>query len=102
MLFIVFKLYNINLKISFTIKLSIFYFRNFLKGFFKIIIMLFLRNFFNSYLFIMEQVDERIVESLTLEMKLINRYLDKHKFYSHNNITFKYDLKQGEDLQDLG
>jgi len=50
-LFIIFKLYSTNLKTLFVIRLSIFYFRNFSKGFFKIIIISFLYNFFNNSLF---------------------------------------------------
>jgi len=49
--FIVFGLYDINLKILFTIKQSIFYFCNSSKDFLKIVIISFLRNFLNSFLF---------------------------------------------------
>jgi len=51
MSFIIFKLYSISLKIPFAIKLLISYFCNFLKGFFKIIIIFSLRNFLNNSLF---------------------------------------------------
>lgn len=48
-----------------------------------------------------QQGEERIEESITLEMKSINRALQKNKSYTNDGIIFKYDLKQGEELTDL-
>ena len=72
MLFIIFKLYNINSKIPFTIKLLIFYFRNFLKGFFGVVIMLFSRNFFNNFLFSISLLIKKI---LLILVWLINAFI---------------------------
>jgi len=70
-LFIIFKLYKINLNIFFSCKSLIFYFANILNSFLNIIIMPFFHSFNNNFLFIIFLLIIKIISFLLIAIKIL-------------------------------